>query len=281
MNVYISADIEGVAGVVSGAETEPLAPEWARARRLMMGEVNAAIEGALAAGAQEILVNDSHWTKKNLMIEDLHPAATLLSGDVKMFSMMAAIDRPPLPGSDRRFDAVFFIGYHARAGSSPATIDHTFYDPNVVQGVWLNDIEVGEYGINGALAGYFGVPVALMTGDQTACAQAREFFGEHLETVVVKQAVSRVAAQSYPPARVHEMIRQAAQRALARPHPLYVLPPPITLRVRLARTTQADRAAYLPGVKRIAPTILEYAHDDYVEIFRAFYTLLILGNIQA
>ncbi len=272
MNIYISADIEGIAGVVSGAETEPLTPEWTRSRKLMMGEVNAAIEGAVAAGASEIVVNDSHWTKKNLMIEDLHPAATLLSGDIKMFSMMAGISK--------NFDAVFFVGYHARAGSSPATIDHTFYDPSVVQGVWLNGIEVGEYGINGALAGYFGVPVALITGDQTACAQARDFFGEHLETVVVKQAVSRVAANSLPPTRVHEMIRTAAQRALTRPHSPYILTSPITLQLQFARSSQADRAEYLPESKRVAPTIMEYTHDDYLQVFRAFYTMLILGNVQ-
>ncbi|MGB8648188.1 MAG: M55 family metallopeptidase [Anaerolineae bacterium] len=272
MNVYISADIEGINGVVSSAETEPLTPEWARMRKLMMGEVNAAVEGALAAGAQEILVNDSHSSMKNLMLEDLHPAATLLSGGGKMWSMMAGIDR--------RFDAVFFIGYHARAGSTPATIDHTYWGPDSVQGVWLNGIEVGESGLNGALAGYFGVPVALLTGDQTACAQAREFFGEHLETVVVKQAISRSAAINYAPSRVQEMIRSAAARTLARAHLPYVLAAPITLRVQYARSSQADRAEFLPDAKRIGPRLVEYTHEDYGHVFKAFYAFMILGDVK-
>lgn len=271
MNVYISADIEGVAGVTSGAETEPLTPEWQRMRRLMTGEVNAAIEGALAAGAQEILVNDSHWSMNNLIIEDLNPAARLLSGNIKPQAMMA--------GLDQRFDAVFFVGYHARAGSSPASIDHTFYGPQTVQGVWLNGIEVGEYGMNGALAGYHGVPVALLTGDQTVCAQAREFFGGHLETVEVKQAVSRVAAISLHPSRAQQLIRQAAQRALSHPHAPYALRAPVTLRLQFARTSQADRAEYLPGATRVAPTVMEYTHADFMVVFRAFYSMLMMGNV--
>ncbi len=272
MKVYISADIEGVAGISGSPETEPLAPEWARARRLMLGEVNAAIEGAVAAGAQEILVNDSHWDMNNLMLEELHPAATLLSGGGKMYSMMAGIDRT--------FDAVLFIGYHARVGSSPASIDHTYSGPDRIQGVWLNDIEVGEYGLNGALAGYFGVPVALLAGDQTVCAQARELFGDHLETVAVKQALSRTAAIHLPLARVHQMICDATQRTLARPHPPFTLPAPITVRVQFARSSQADRAENMPGARRISARAVEYTHEDYGQVFRGFYTLLVLGEVD-
>ncbi len=273
MKVYISADIEGISGVVSAAETEPLSPEWGHARHLMMGEVNAAVDGALTAGATDILVNDAHGTKRNLIIEDLNPAATLLSGEWKMYSMMS--------GLDSSFAAVFFIGYHARVGSAQASIDHTFYEPGIVQGVWLNGIEVGEYGLNGALAGYFGVPVALMTGDQTACAQASAFFGEHLETVIVKQAVSRTAAKCLPPSRVHEMIRAAAERALHKEHTPCTLQRPITLRLKFARSSQADRAEYLPDSKRITATEMEYVHGDYLQVFRAFYSMIVLGNLQA
>ncbi len=189
------------------------------------------------------------------MLEDLHPRATLLSGGGKMWSMMAGIDK--------RFDAVLFIGYHARAGSTPASIDHTYWGPDYVHGVSLNGVQVGEYGINGALAGYFGVPVALLTGDQTACAQAREFLGEHLETVAVKQAISRSAAILQPPARVQELIREATTRTLGRSHPAHKLSTPITLGVQYARSSQADRAEFLPGLKRVGPRAVEYTHDDY------------------
>ncbi len=205
MKVYISADMEGTSGIVHSDQTDPAHPEYQRCRQWMLGEVNAAVEGALKGGAKEVLVNDSHWNMRNLLIDELHPEAVLLSGAPKPYSMMAGIDQG--------FDAVFFTGYHARAGSSFANIDHTYNGPDTVQGVWLNGIEVGEYGINAALAGYYGVPVALMTGDQTACAQAKELLGADLETVVVKEATGRVSAKNLHPTKVHALIRDAAARA--------------------------------------------------------------------
>ncbi len=205
MKLYISCDMEGIGGVVDGEQTNPTHPEYQYCRKLMLGEVNAAIEGALTAGAREIVVNDAHWNMRNLLNEDLHPAALYLSGSPKPLSMMTGIDNT--------FAAAFFIGYHARAGSAPANIDHTYDDPQVVQGVWLNGTEVGEYGVNAAVAGYFGVPVVLMTGDQTACAQARELLGDDLETVVVKEAVGRVAAKNLHPTRARSRRGKSARRS--------------------------------------------------------------------
>jgi len=147
MKIYISCDMEGIGGVVHPEQTDPTQPEYQPARKLMLGEVNAAIEGALAAGATEIVVNDAHWNMRNLPIEDLNPAAIYLSGAPKPYSMMT--------GVDKTFDAAFFIGYHARAGSALANVDHTYNDFKTVQGVWLNGVEIGEYGLNAALAGYF------------------------------------------------------------------------------------------------------------------------------
>ncbi len=272
MKVYISADMEGVSGVVHSEQTDPSQHEYQYARKLMLREVNAAIEGALAGGAKDILVNDSHWNMRNLLIDELHPAATLLSGTPKEYSMMTGID-----GS---FDAVFFTGYHARAESACATLDHTYDGPNIVQNIWLNGTPVGEYAINGALAGYFGVPVALLTGDQTVCAQAKELLGQDLETVVVKESVGRVAAKNLHPTRVHEMIRAAAERALKSKRQPFVFKPPITLRLALARTSQADRCMMMPDVHRVSPRVVEYTHDDYAVLFKAFYALLILADIQ-
>lgn len=272
MKVYISADMEGISGVVHADQTDPSHAEYQRARKLMLAEVNAAIEGALAAGTKEVLVNDSHWNMRNLILEELHPAATLLSGAPKPFSMMAGIDKS--------FDAVFFLGYHARAGSAFANIDHTYTGPDVVQNVWLNGVEVGEYGLNAALAGYFGVPVALITGDQTACAQAKELLGEDLETVAVKEAVGRVAAKNTHPAKLYPMIRAAAERALKKKRAPFVAKPPITLRLGLARSSQAERCALMPNVKRVAPRVIEFTHDDYAVLFNAFRALLVLADVQ-
>jgi D-amino peptidase len=272
MKVYISADMEGTGGIVHSNQTESAHPEYERARKLMIGEVNAAVEGALKGGAQSVLVNDSHANMRNLLIEEMHPEAVLLSGSPKPYSMMS--------GLDASFDAVFFTGYHARAGSSFGNLDHTWYGPGNVQGVWLNGVEVGEYGVNAAFAGYFGVPVALVTGDQTVCAQAKELLGADLETVIVKEAVGRVAAKNFHPTRVQAMIRQAAERALAKKRKPFVVKPPITLRLAFARSSQADQCLLMPNVKLVSPRAVELTLDDYAVLFNSFRALLVLSDIQ-
>jgi D-amino peptidase len=137
---------------------------------------------------------------------------------------------------------------------------------------------MGEYGLNAALAGYFAVPVVLVTGDQTACAQARELLGQDLETVAVKEAVSRVAAKNLHPSKVRPLIIEAARRALAKKRQPFVLPPPITLRLALTRSSQAERCALMPDVKRISPRVVEFTHDDFAVLFKAFQVLLTLAN---
>jgi D-amino peptidase len=240
----------------------------------MTAEVNAAVEGALKGGATEVLVNDSHGGMRNILIEELHPDVVLLSGATKQFSMMAGIDRT--------FDAVFFTGYHARAGSSFANLDHTWNGPTIVQGIWLNGVEVGEYGLNAALAGYFGVPVVLITSDQTACAQAKELLGADLETVVVKEAMGRAAAKSLHPTKVHALIRDAAARAVAsrKKRAPFTFKSPITLRLALARSSQAERCLMMPNVKLISPRVVEFTHADYAVLYNAFRALMVLADVH-
>ncbi|HZM26289.1 MAG TPA: M55 family metallopeptidase, partial [Gemmatimonadales bacterium] len=160
MRVYISVDMEGIAGVVHEDQTNPVDPrcaaEYARFRKLMTGEANAAVEGALAGGASQVVVNDSHWEMRNLLPEDLHEAAELLSGGPKRLSM--------LEGIEADFDAAVFIGYHAKAGTAGAILDHTMMD--AIRDVRLNGRSMGELGLNAALAGAHGVPVALVSGDR-------------------------------------------------------------------------------------------------------------------
>src|SRR5438477_10615252 len=150
--------MEGIAGVVHESQTDPTDPahaaEYGRFRRLMTAEANAAIEGALAAGAANGVVNDSHWFMRNLLAEELHQAAKLLSGDPKPRSMVEGIDAG--------FDAALFIGYHARAGTRHAVLDHTYAD--CIHEVRLNGHDVGAIGINATLAGVEGVPVARVSG---------------------------------------------------------------------------------------------------------------------
>jgi D-amino peptidase len=274
MRVYISVDMEGVAGVVHEDQTDPIDPrhagEYNRFRRLMTSEANAAIEGALAAGATRILVNDSHWLMRNLLAEDLHPAAELLSGGPKLRSMVE--------GVELGFDAAMFVGYHAMAGTAHAVIDHTY--AGIVHQVRLNGRPAGELAINAAYAGTHGVPVAMVTGDQALAAEAKALLGDGVEAVIVKQAIGRFAARSVAPAESCRRIREGATATLRRAHASLVLERPIRLEVEFAHTQMADMAELVPGSVRTGGRTLEYVQDDYREVFRAWRALYNLAGVQ-
>jgi D-amino peptidase len=274
MRVYISVDMEGIAGVAHEDQTDPIDPrhagEYNRFRRLMTNEANAAIAGALEAGADAVLVNDSHWLMRNLLAEELNPSAELLSGGPKRLSMVEGIDGG--------FDAAMFIGYHARAGTRNATIDHTY--TSRVYEARLNGQAVGELAINAAMAGVFGVPVALVSGDQSLASEARSLLGDEVETVVVKQAVGRFATRSLAPTVACQRIREGAARALRRRHEPYVLKPPIQLEVDFALTQMADMAELVPGSIRTSGRTLGYTADDYREVFRAWRAMYNLAAVE-
>lgn len=267
MKILISVDMEGITGVASQSHTDPAHTEYQRFRKLMTGDANAAIEGALAAGAAEIVVNDAHSNMDNILIEELHPAARLISGSPKPFSMMQGI-APDV-------HAVFLIGYHARAGSAPAVHDHTW--SGTIFNVTLNGRLTGEIGLNAALAGHMGVPVVLVTGDQLATAEAREFLGD-VETVTVKTAVGRTAAECLPPARTSEMIRAAAAQALARAREPFVIQAPITLGIEFMRSSQAEKAQLIPGARQSGPRTVEWTGEDMTVIYRTWRALTGLGT---
>lgn len=273
MRIYISIDMEGVAGVVHEDQTNPLDPrcasEYARFRRLMTEEANAAIQGALDAGATSVLVNDSHWTMRNLLAEELHEAAQLVSGDPKPLTMMEGIAEG--------HDAAVFIGYHARAGTGGAILDHTYADR--VLDVRLNGRPVGEVGLNAALAGTYGVPVALVSGDAAVAAEARALLGEDIATVIVKEAVGRHAGKSLAPAVARRLIRENVAKALKRRHAPFVPASPITLEIEFSRTVEADMAELCPGAVRAGGRGVRYAHDDYREVFRAFRAMQNLASV--
>jgi D-amino peptidase len=274
MRVYISVDMEGVAGVVHEDQTDPIDPrhagEYNRSRRLMTAEANAAVEGALAAGAKRVLVNDSHWLMMNILAEELHPAAELLSGGPKARSMVE--------GVELGFDAALFVGYHAMAGVSPAIIDHTY--TSLVHEARLNGRPVGELAINAALAGTYDVPVALVSGDQALAAEARDLLGPSVETVVVKHAVGRFAARSVAPAEACRRIREGAAAALRRSHTPWRLAAPIRLEVDFTLTQMADMAELAPGSVRTSGRTVTFTHDDYREVFRAWRALYNLASVE-
>jgi D-amino peptidase len=277
MRVFISVDMEGVAGVAHEDQTDPtdprLAAEYERSRRLMTAEANAAVGGAFEAGATRVVVSDSHWLMRNIAAEELHPEAELVSGGPRRFSMMEGIQEG--------FDAALCVGYHGMAGTANATIDHTY--TSRVQNVRLNGRPVGELGLNAALAGTFGVPVVMVSGDRSLAAEAKALLGDGVEALVVKEAVSRFAARSITPTRARAWIGRVARDALSfrplRVVPL-VLPSPIALEVDFVHTHMADMAELVPGSTRPAGRTVRYVHDDYREVFRAFRAFTNLSSVR-
>lgn len=270
MRVYISVDMEGVAGIAHEDQTNPVEPQYAadyaRSCRLMTAEANAAIEGALAAGTTAVCVNDSHWLMRNLIADELHEAAELISGSPKPLSMME--------GVDRGFDAAIFIGYHGRAGTAGATIDHTYTDR--VYEVRINGTAFGELGLNAALAGSFGVPVAMVSGDTAVAAEAAALLGDGVETVVVKEAIGRYAARSVAPAIARRRIHDGVKRALEHRHTPFTVEGPVTVAIDFAQTHMAEMALLIPGTRRTAGRTVECTHEDYrgaFRVWRAMYSL--------
>jgi D-amino peptidase len=267
--------MEGVAGVVHEDQTNPIDPrcasEYARFRRLMTGEANAAIQGAADAGATRILVNDSHWTMRNLLTEELHEAAELVSGSPKARSMMEGIDGG--------YDAALCIGYHARAGTRAAILDHTYTDRLI--DVRLNGRSVGELGLNAALAGEFDVPVVLVSGDSALATEAHDLLGDEVATVIVKEAVGRHAARSLAPAVACRRIREAATKALKRKGAKpFTVEAPITLEADFSRTVEADMAELVPGSIRTSGRTVAFTHHDYKEVFRAWRAMHNLAGVD-
>ena len=199
MKVFLSSDMEGTAGVVDWEQCVGDGPQAAAGRRLLLDEVNAAIEGALAGGATEIVVNDSHATMRNLPPEALAGEASYISGSHKPLYMMQGLD-----GS---FDAVLFVSYHGSVGA-PAGLSHT-YNPRAVVEARLDGVVTGEAGINALVAAHYGVPVVLVTGDRCACEETAALI-PGVRAAVVKEPVSRIAAHSLHPSRACALIREAA-----------------------------------------------------------------------
>lgn len=265
MRVLIAVDMEGVSGVVHWDQVDPKHPEYARFREIMTDEVNAAIDGAMDGGAASMVVTDGHANGRNILIEKLHPPARLIGGTPAPLSMVEGA---------QEVDVVFFIGYHARAGTPEAVLCHTWSDE--VRRVTLNGREVGEIGLNGAVCGSVGVPIVLVSGDQAATSEACELFGE-IETVVVKRAISRMAAECFPIEENHRAIRMAAARAVHRRAEPFVVEPPITLRVELLRPDHVDRALCLPGAQRISGTEIEWIGGDMPSVYNTFQAIVALG----
>jgi D-amino peptidase len=272
MKILIATDMEGITGVTIWDQVTPGHAEYARFRKLMTQDVNAAIRGACDAGAEEVIVADGHWHGSNILIEELDARARLNTGSPSPFSMMQGIDET--------IDGVMFIGYHARNGSPDAVLDHTWSSLTVAN-VWLNERLTGEYGLNAAVAGHFGAPVIMVSGDQTACAQVEELLGD-VETAVVKQASSRFAAECLAPQVTGEIICLSAERAVQRlaqgdaPGP-FMLDTPITVAIEFFASDMADRATRIPGTQRDGTRVLLNA-PDMIAAYNGFRAMVMLAS---
>ena len=269
MRVYMSVDMEGCTGIVTREEVEPGAAHYARGRRLMTGDVNAAIEGAVAGGATEILVNDAHWNMDNLTVEEIHPSARLIRGGHKPLGMME--------GVQKGLDAVFFIGYHARAGQS-GVLSHTMLGRDVYR-ISLNGEEASEARLNAATAGIFDIPVVLVCGDSLLCEEVDGFLRQAVK-VATKRSLGRFNAECLPAEESWRLIREGAREALekagsAQP---YRLGPSYRIEVEFTGTTMADVAAFIPGVVRTDPRTVVYETEDYLSLVRLLRAWMLLAR---
>ncbi len=268
MRVYLSVDMEGIGGVNHPHPTNAGHERYPAAVGLMIGETNAAIEGALAAGAGEVLVNDSHGGMFNLLPDRIHPAARVLQGQ-KAWSMVEGAGPPA--GADGRFDVALFVGYHARAGHPRGTIAHTYSGAPVE--TRLDGRPTGEYGLNALVLGAWDIPVGLVAGDDALAEEVAAWL-PWAERVVVKTAFGGHAAASVHPTIAAERIREGAERAVraAAAGTLEILrvAPPVVVEVDYRRGVEADHAAIVPGVERVGDRGIRIVTDDPVLAFRAF-----------
>ena len=267
MRIFISSDMEGTAGVVDWEQVYDRGPRYEYFCDLLVGEVNAAIDGASRAGATEFLVNDSHSKMANLRPDALAGDARYLSGRYKPTYMME--------GLDETFDAVFFVSYHGSMGSSSA-LSHTYY-PAAFAEVTINGVVAGESGINALVARAYGVPVVLVTGDATTAAET-EAFCPGVVAAVVKESTSRFSANSLHPARARALIAEraclaVASLASARPVAIEL---PATMRITFTTTDYAELAARIQGCERTGPRTAELASRDALELYRTFVTVVLL-----
>ena len=266
MKIFLSSDMEGTAGVVDWEQCRGDGLEAVAGRRLLLAEVNAAIEGAVAGGATEVVVNDSHSTMRNLPPEALAAQASYISGSFKPLYMMQ--------GLDDSFDAVLFVSYHGSVGA-PSGLSHT-YNPRAVVEARLDGVVTGEAGINALVAAHYGVPVVLVTGDRCACQETAVLIPD-VHTAVVKEPVSRAAAHSLHPDRACALIREAAERAV-QGAATAALPPlgQAVLEVSVRTTDIAEAATWVRGVERTGPRELRFTEDDPLAIYRSFCAAILL-----
>ena len=266
LKVYISADMEGVAGVVTGEQLGPTGFEYARFREFMTAEVLAAIQGAREAGATEFVVSDSHGNGQNLLIERLPADVTIVRASPRPLMMMQGIDST--------FGAAILVGYHAGTTNPAGVRAHTMSSAQLAA-LALNDVPMSEAGVSAAIAGRFGVPVVMISGDDVAVAEARQLLGD-VEGAVVKQAIGFHSAATRTPEAAQAIIREKAKAGVARrgERRPYAMQSPVRLDVTFKNYRPAEILSYLPIVERTSAHSIRFVGRDVLEVSRFIAFLL-------
>jgi len=268
MIVYISADGEGITGVVTPGEMYPGKPGYEFARRMMALDVNAAIAGAFEGGATHVIVNDAHWNQNNIDIELIDPRADLIRGGGKHLSMMEGV---------QLCDAAVFIGYHARAGASDGVGNESIFGREIIE-LRMNGKPVGEAELNAHLAGHFDVPVVAVSGDDIFCDEIRQTL-PNVETAVVKYAIGRFSARCIPPERSRIIISDAVAKGVReyKAHKPLKAIGRIELETEFMSTAESKAASLVPGSIRKTPRVVAVYGDTMVDTWKAFKSTHIIG----
>lgn len=258
LKIYISADMEGVVGAVTGEQLGPGGFEYERFRQFMTNEVNAAIDAARAAGANEFVISDSHGNGQNLLIDQLPDDVTIVRSWPREHSMMAGIDET--------FDGVIFLGYHASTNNTRGVRAHTMSSANITS-LRLNGMTMTEGSMNAAIAGHFGVPVIMVSGDDIAVAENQVIIGD-IEGAVVKWASGFHSARTLTPEAAYEVIRTRTKSAIDRIDDFepYVLDTPIELELSLKHYQPVELLAYLSNVEKVNSHTIRFTGDDITEV---------------
>jgi D-amino peptidase len=268
VRVMVMSDMEGVSGVVKWEQVDGGQSLYEEGRKLYTQEINAAVRGARAGGANEVIVMDCHgagkgWSFNSLLPEELDPGCEwVVQNEWTEYT-------EPL---ERGCDAALFVGMHALAGTPNGVLNHTVSGSDW-HNLWFNDTLVGETGINAALCGHWGCPVALVTGDDAVCSEAAALLGDGVETVAVKQGLGRFSARNLPPAKACELIEAGARRALADLSALSPYDPgrPTEIRVEYTKSDQVERYHHRAGVEVVDRRTIVSRAGDWWTAWRQFY----------
>lgn len=269
MKIYIMADGEGISGVVHSSEMHQSGERHDEFRKLMTKDVNAAIEGAFQGGATEVVVNDAHWSMLNIIYEALDSRAEIIRGGNKRDSMMEQV---------AGFDGALYIGLHALVGHSHGVANETLIGPAMHE-MRMNGHPVGELEMNAAIAGHYGVPVLMVSGDDMLQAEAESVLGS-VETAVVKKAIDRWSARCLSMPKAHAVITEKARNAVKRIHHFkpYKVTGSVEFEIEWTSTAECTRAHLVPGSYIKSPRVIAYQADNYYDAWRGIHACLNLGE---